>query len=81
MKNNLTLLTASWCGPCRAVKEEIERNGYTVEVLDVDKHREAASEYGVRGIPTLVVFNDQSHELITGVHPILEKLKEEHKDK
>lgn len=54
---------AQWCGPCLAIAPTIEElsNDYNgkaiVGKLDVDKNPEIASKYGVRNIPTLLVFN------------------------
>ncbi|AUG88538.1 hypothetical protein [Pseudomonas phage PPAY] len=72
----MTLLSANWCGPCGVIKECIGRNEYQVEVIDIDKDPAAAREFGIRGIPTLVVFTDEKPELVTGVHNILVKMKE-----
>jgi len=54
--------TATWCGPCKAIAPLIaeiaeEREG-TVKVgkLDIDKNESIADQYGVQGIPTLLVF-------------------------
>ena len=53
---------AEWCGPCKqlaplveAVAEEFKD---TIKVckMDVDANRETASEYGIRSIPTLIIF-------------------------
>ena len=55
---------APWCGPCKAIApilEEVttEMNGrLTLAKLDVDENPEAASKYGVRSIPMLVLFRD-----------------------
>ncbi|MBL9216070.1 MAG: thioredoxin [Opitutaceae bacterium] len=55
---------ASWCGPCKAIAvplEEIaaERAGRAVIAkVDVDAHPEVAARYGIRSLPTLVVFRD-----------------------
>ena len=55
---------AEWCGPCRAVAptlDEIagERAGsLVVGKLNVDDHPAIAQEYGVMGIPTMIVFKD-----------------------
>ena len=55
---------APWCGPCKAIApmlEEVttEMNGrLTLAKLDVDENPEAASQYGVRGIPMLVLFRN-----------------------
>lgn len=72
----MTLLSANWCGPCGVIKENIVRNEYEVEVIDIDKDHQAAREFGIRGIPTLVVFDNDKPELITGTHNILNKMKE-----
>ncbi|QVJ12728.1 hypothetical protein [Pseudomonas phage PSA11] len=72
----MTLLSANWCGPCGVIKENIVRNEYEVEVIDIDIDHQAAREFGIRGIPTLVVFDNDKPELITGTHNILNKMKE-----
>jgi len=51
---------ADWCGPCRALEPMVERlaaeTDAVVAKVDVDVHQRLATEYGVRGVPTLVVF-------------------------
>ena len=54
---------AAWCGPCRMVCPIIEAlsNDYTgkavVGKVDVDSNQEFAAKYGVRNIPTVLVFD------------------------
>ncbi|MCX5494934.1 thioredoxin TrxA [Kaistia dalseonensis] len=55
---------AEWCGPCRMIApalEEIqsELNGkVTIAKLNIDENPEIAVRYGVRSIPTLIMFKD-----------------------
>ena len=55
-------LWAEWCPPCRKmgpVVDELARvsgGEVTVGKLDVDRHPEVAERYGVRSIPTFLVF-------------------------
>ena len=55
---------AEWCGPCKAIGpalEEIseEMNGtVTIAKVDVDNNPSTPAKYGVRGIPTLILFKD-----------------------
>ncbi|MFT4698627.1 MAG: thioredoxin 1 [Flavobacteriaceae bacterium] len=55
---------AAWCGPCRMVGPVIEElsNDYdgkaVVGKLDVDANQEFAAKYGVRNIPTVLVFQN-----------------------
>jgi len=53
---------ATWCGPCRRlapIVEEIEKEfegKINVFKLDVDENPETSTHYGVRSIPTLLLF-------------------------
>lgn len=53
---------ATWCGPCRALSpvldELSEEVDYRIVKVDVDQYRDIAAFYGVRSIPTLVIFKD-----------------------
>ena len=53
---------ADWCGPCRAVAPLLDRiakryaGRAKVVKVDVDSNRATPARYGVRGIPTLLLF-------------------------
>ena len=55
---------AEWCGPCKTIApalEEIagEMDGHvTVAKLNIDDNPKVPQQYGVRGIPTLMLFKD-----------------------
>ena len=54
---------AEWCGPCKMIGPIVEElsDEYKDQVkftkVDVDETPELAQKYGVRGIPTLLIFN------------------------
>lgn len=56
---------ASWCGPCKAIAPIIEQIAHeragraVVAKIDVDAHPEPAARYGIRSIPTLLIFRDR----------------------
>ena len=52
--------TASWCQPCKGLAMNIESAELTlpIEVIDIDKQSNIASEYGIRSIPTLVMLDE-----------------------
>ena len=57
---NLVIFKASWCQPCKALSKtlsEIEL-GIPVRSIDIDEDMEAAKEYAVRGVPTLLLIED-----------------------
>lgn len=67
---------AAWCGPCRAlapVVDEIAKQyqgKVKVAKMDVDKNMATPQRYGVRGIPTLLIFKGgQVREQIVGFVP------------
>ncbi len=53
---------ATWCGPCRTISPVVEElakeftGRIKVTKLNVDENPGTPSQYGVRGIPTLIVF-------------------------
>jgi thioredoxin 1 len=58
----LTDFYADWCGPCQMLEPIVETiaadTDATVAKVDVDANQQLASAYGVRGVPTLVLFAD-----------------------
>ncbi|CAA7613138.1 thioredoxin 1 [Candidatus Terasakiella magnetica] len=55
---------AEWCGPCRQIAPALEelskdRAGkVTVVKVNIDENPQTPAKYGVRGIPTLMIFKD-----------------------
>ena len=55
---------AEWCGPCRQIGPALEelsdelRDRVTIAKLNIDENPDAPSRYGVRGIPTMILFKD-----------------------
>lgn len=53
---------AVWCGPCKAIAPFVEelatryKGKLKVGKLDVDEHQQVPQAYGIRSIPTLLVF-------------------------
>ena len=64
---------ASWCGPCRAIGPVVEElaSEYEGKVkigkMNVDENPKTPGQFGIRAIPTLIVFKDgELAEQITG---------------
>lgn len=66
----LTVFSApAWCAPCRALHTTIEDNELNIDIqfIDVDESPEAAKEYGIRSVPTLILFvNGEEAKRTTG---------------
>lgn len=54
---------AEWCGPCKMIAPILDEvaNEYSDRVkickLDIDSNQQTPAKYGIRGIPTLMLFN------------------------
>jgi thioredoxin 1 len=59
---------AEWCGPCKMIAPVIEEIATEYEgrlkvcKMDVDANTETAPKFGIRGIPTLMIFKNGSAE-------------------
>lgn len=67
---------AAWCGPCRAVAPEVEklaqqkRGRLVVAKVDTDAQPELSARYGIRSIPTLIVFrHGREAKRVSGAMP------------
>lgn len=65
---------ATWCGPCQMLEPTLETlaadSDATIAKVDVDAQPGLAAEYGVRGVPTLVLFaNGKPVERVVGLQP------------
>jgi thioredoxin 1 len=57
---------ATWCGPCKAIAPLLEKfainpiytNKIKIVKLDVDNNPTTPQRYGIRGIPTLILFKN-----------------------
>jgi thioredoxin 1 len=73
---------AEWCGPCRMIAPALEelaaefKDKVTVAKLNIDESPQTPSKYGVRGVPTLMIFhNGQVAATVVGALP-KSKIKE-----
>ncbi|NJM71293.1 MAG: thioredoxin [Scytonema sp. RU_4_4] len=67
---------APWCGPCRMVAPVVEeiaaqyKNQVKVVKLNTDENPQVASQYGIRSIPTLMIFKGgQKVDMVVGAVP------------
>ncbi|MCW7544735.1 thioredoxin [Aurantimonas litoralis] len=57
---------AEWCGPCKMIApslEEIssEMDNVRIAKVNIDENPDIAAQYGVRSIPTLMIFKNGEH--------------------
>ena len=65
---------AEWCGPCKMLEPVLDdlagTTDATIAKVDVDQHPQLAGAFGVRGVPTLILFADgEQVEQHTGALP------------
>lgn len=67
---------AEWCGPCRAVAPILEEladefaGKAVIAKMDVDANQQVPAQYGIRSIPTLIIFkNGEVVDTLIGALP------------
>jgi thioredoxin 1 len=67
---------AEWCGPCKALAPTIDKiaddykDKVTVAKVDIDANPGVPAKFGIRGIPTVILFKDgQQVDLFVGNNP------------
>lgn len=75
-KPTLVDFFATWCGPCKMmhpILEEVKQavgDAATIITVDVDQSQQLAAQYGVRAVPTLIIFKQgQAVWMAQGVQP------------
>jgi thioredoxin 1 len=67
LKSNTPVLVdywAEWCGPCKMIAPILDEVAGTyqgklqIAKMNVDENREVPAKFGIRGIPTLMLFKD-----------------------
>ena len=87
IQNGVSLIDfgAQWCPPCRMMEPVVEELSQdfdgkaTIAQVDVDQSQELANLFGIRSIPTMVIFKDgKPVDALVGVHPkqiLMEKIQ------
>jgi thioredoxin len=72
---------AEWCGPCKTLAPTIDKiadeykDKVTVAKVDIDANPAIPAKFGIRGIPTVILFKDgQQVDLFVGNNP--QKIRE-----
>lgn len=74
-KKLLVDLKAKWCSPCKQLiprLENMQKEYDNVEfvMIDVDDNQEGCMELGIRGVPTVIIYNGETQvDRTSGVQP------------
>ena len=67
---NVFYFTADWCGPCKKVRPVVEdmiREGFHIQIIDVDIEKELVKNFEITSVPTFILFeNEKQLDRISG---------------
>jgi thioredoxin 1 len=57
--------SATWCGPCKMLARNLEdvNTNIPIENIDIDENQDTAMHYGVRGVPTMIMLDENHTEV------------------
>jgi len=78
MTGTFTMYSTPWCGYCHRLKGQLDREGISYDVVDIEEHPEAAAlvesvNHGNQTVPTLV-YSDGSAQTNPSLIQVKEKL-------
>jgi thioredoxin 1 len=72
----LVKVGAAWCEPCKTITpvlNEVSEEGYQIFTLDIDDDMSMATKYGIRSVPTFLVF--ENGELLNQKSGLISKIE------
>jgi thioredoxin 1 len=56
---------ADWCSPCKSLTKILEgvESPLPIEEVNIDEQQEIAVKYGIRGVPTMIIVDDNGNEI------------------
>lgn len=63
MVTKILKFSASYCGPCQALKRNLKDINFPVEEIDIQENTDLAAEYEIRSIPTLIYIDENGKTL------------------
>lgn len=67
MVTKILKFSAEWCGPCKALKQNLKDVDFPIEEHDISEEPDLAAEYEIRSIPTLIYVDENGKTLCRSV--------------
>lgn len=66
---------ADWCGPCKVLSKTLEGMTlpFPLEEIDIENRMDVAIEYGIRGVPVMILLDENNTEVVRIAGNVSEK--------